>query len=484
MPVIKWLGKLLLWTVIIVIVLVGALVLVNAVDEDLRPEAVAALKPASGGAPDQENGFFVVQGFNAPSGENPHEYGRRWVAEIAAASTGQVQAVNSRYNRGPLDFKEMKEPICRPDSESCLDKARRDAVETRRLIAANEELFRRYESLYRYPRFEDRSPIRLELPITPLSQYLKAQGLKLAQIALMFEEGEADAALRELEHDIALQRKFAAGSSLLVSKMIAMIALSRDQLLVSEILRSRRAEPASRAEIIRALSAPLGPGERSMDGVIAAEFLFSASSLRLTKSGELKVAFGEAFGKNFGLLDSVLMMLGDMESIAEYKGKYAFLDPVIQLFLCEKATLNLHWERFHRLAEIYRGPSSEQDGKIRALQQQAQDQIFSWRTAYNPLGKLMLSGSIGAWQDYFARILDVDGLSRLLALQAEIVLQEIPNSEIPRFLASSDRKYFDPYTEKPMQWDPAARQIWFKPASPKALRDRIGGREGRLAVGL
>lgn len=95
MPVMSSVGRFLARALLAIIAVVGLLLVVNAFDEDLRPETRRVLEPASD-LQSADNGYFVIVGFHAPSGEKPHEHGQRMLADYAAAGVGQRRDIAAR----------------------------------------------------------------------------------------------------------------------------------------------------------------------------------------------------------------------------------------------------------------------------------------------------------------------------------------------------------------------------------------------------
>ncbi len=73
---------------------------------------------------------------------------------------------------------------------------------------------------------------------------------------------------------------------------------------------------------------------------------------------------------------------------------------------------------------------------------------------------------------------DLDGLVRLVALHSEIVAKGVKDEDVPQFFTAADKRYANPWTEKPMQWDAKARQLYFEPQSRRYKDDMTGGRPG------
>ena len=71
-----------------------------------------------------------------------------------------------------------------------------------------------------------------------------------------------------------------------------------------------------------------------------------------------------------------------------------------------------------------------------------------------------------------------------IAFGAEIVAKNVKDEDVPQLLAAADKRYANPWTEKPMQWDPSARQIYFEPRSKRYQDDKTGGVAGRVSISL
>jgi hypothetical protein len=85
---------------------------------------------------------------------------------------------------------------------------------------------------------------------------------------------------------------------------------------------------------------------------------------------------------------------------------------------------------------------------------------FNWSptTLYNPMGKLLISYTIPAYNDYIARAHDLNGMIHLLKLKIELTLN--PTQNIEQLINQS--KYTNPYTLEPMLYNIENNSIYFK----------------------
>lgn len=114
--------------------------------------------------------------------------------------------------------------------------------------------------------------------------------------------------------------------------------------------------------------------------------------------------------------------------------------------------------------EIARTPSARFVEELAAHEQRFQEEDarteVHWYDWYNPVGKVLFAiGSPGSFAKFPARMHDLDGFLRLVALQAQIRQRAIPDDRIEDFLAKAGAPYYDPYTDKPMRWAPRAHPV-------------------------
>lgn len=471
LDILKGTGRVLLWSAVTLSIVVLVMLGINAVDEDLRPEVATALQPAKPTVPEQDNAFFAFIGLSAPAGIDASEHGRQWIADAATVDSLEMF---EKYDKNRLDFAEIKGRFCTLYAQDCFEKARRNSGEVRKILAANEELLGRYEAMLGFPRFEDLSPPRGFEFAPPYRHLSIAHSLKHAQVALLIDEGRLDEGLAVLERQMAFDRRFLGGSTRL--KLTAINDLSDDLLFIAEMLRVKRAELAPFAARIGALAAPLDLEQRRMDRVLAAEFRFVASTIRPYRI--------EGSGKALRKIARIPWeMLGLDDAAATRARRFAVLDPLLARFLKENATLNSFHPLYARIAELSHLPPAGLSDGNRVLTRQAKHDAYNWRLAYNPGGKQMsvAAAEFDLSDDVF-RMHDLDGLLRLVALQAAILAEGILDANVAAFIGKSERELFDPYTGKPMQWDAVKGQIWFAPASDLKRIIKLGGLEGRVVV--
>ena len=431
------------WLVIVAAALAAALAAINAFDEDLQPEVAAFLEPKPIAVPEKRNGFFQMVGLSAPADDDAHAAGVRYLEEVGRAEARRIggdREVHWPQHPGkPLSLPKL----CGMEGASCLVQVAADEGAARDVVAAHRALLARYRALLAYPEYvETQQLLHPETPLVPFVPLSAAQRVFFVDAALALRAGRAEGLAADLERSLALSRRMLAGSRTVIGKMIAAAHARRAVQFTSELLASPSAWARRHAGWLAEALAPLSPAE-----------------LRL----------GEVLGMEFRMQLSVLRECG------------AELAPrALCYFLQPNATANMDYHRYYQpFTELDAAPPEKLDAMRRALK--ARDLSDPpWWLAYNPVGKLLSANAHPDWSDYVVRTHDVDALMRLVALQAAIVASGTAAERIPELAAVRERRYADPYTAQPMQWDASRRQLYFEPRSPGVLKG--GGVPGRYAV--
>jgi hypothetical protein len=77
------------------------------------------------------------------------------------------------------------------------------------------------------------------------------------------------------------------------------------------------------------------------------------------------------------------------------------------------------------------------------------------------------------WNSYLQKLSTLVGVTRLARLQVEVVTDGIGDADIPLRIAANKTLY-DPYTNKPMAWDPDKRQLYIDAYDEKLERIQVG----------
>lgn len=129
-----------------------------------------------------------------------------------------------------------------------------------------------------------------------------------------------------------------------------------------------------------------------------------------------------------------------------------------QLFYQENATRNLHYlTNIKVLNNIDQLDSRDFYKVYQTKEWPGQHEFKSAISLYNPTGKQMITPTIFAYQDYFARMHDLNAMLVLLKLRIELALNDDQNI----VSVVNNSTYKNPYTLKPFDYDAEANTIGF-----------------------
>lgn len=421
------LGNILKWGFIMLGMAILLLLAINAMDEKPSPELKTLLQKLPPTNADPSNGYFAFVGLNAPSDEDGFNYGTQWVDTYnAAADKASIKKANTRFPAtSSLTFIGDQKQLCNPSKTPCLTQAKERADNWRKFSADNEILLARHRALTAYANFEESYfPPSIESPLPYYGS--PSRLLVLDLIALDAAEGRLESALASLEALMAFDRRALLGSRILITSMVARSWLGQDYALLAEIVAARPAALAEQQERLVRMTEPL---EISQVHAIA-ERMFESEARFHARSTPLE------------------------------------LNLLLRPFYKQRATLNLLAGYDMAVQARVRNFSPENSDtwitQARQEEQREAGALYSWRTLYNPIGKLALSWAVEGrgCENYLLKLSDLIGVTRLARLQVDIVTAENENGDIPNLIAANKALY-DPYTGKPMGWDAAKRQLSF-----------------------
>lgn len=441
----KWIGIAILLLVVLPLAVVVA---INAVDETLDPKAASYGEPRAPGVPEAENGYYAMLAMSAGDGANGAAYAKAWVEEARAAATE-----NRLENRvAPLRAKRAE--LCDSVEVSCFAEVRAKADEVEVQLGAYKEDLARYDKLLAYRRYEEvlDFPLRVVAAIPPYRALRSAQKAHLLRAAMDVEAGRLDDAVAAIERDIAFQRVMLAGTRTLTGKMIGAANYWRVLAFVSDLMQSRSAHFVPFHSRLHAMLDAIDAGALQLAPAIETEFEVSRNFFR-------NPVADQGFGRDAGVLERIAVWL-------LYKPN-ATIHRVFQSFARASAVASLP---ARRLAAVSGAPAAAE------LQRELRDYID------NPVGNVLLNIVPPDFTQYALRLHDLDAYSRLLALRARMLAAGIGVDDIAEFVAKSETRYHNPYTMKPMDWDPAGRRLGFKAHAPNASLNRFNIAHGHVYV--
>lgn len=413
-------------------------------DERLNPEIDQFIDLSGDSAPTLENGYYFAVGFDAPVGSNPHTTGIRTVNafELALKKEPLLEEFDRKatYKAAPVSFAGTIPSFYTKKGVSCLEFGKKSAKDIEKLLVDNQELINRYHILSRYPHFKETASSNLAFFGATFLPIVQTHRLLLANIAVEVHMGRSAEALTKLANDTRLWRHLLAEGHDRTTKIFATSILKENYRLLSEIIATRMPVGEQRAMV----DSMLTPLERS------------ELDLSRTKRREFQIQ---------------MLLIRKMRTVAltgkttQKKERHYLADILIGLATKPNASANLLFPRFrHAVALSALSPAQilneteKWKGKNKTR--------LGWDFLYNPFGNVMyvFPGDLLNFEPFFHdnRVHDLDGLIRLVGLQLLVKQKRIQPAGMKEFLAQSDSRHVNPYTDKPMKWDARKQCIYFE----------------------
>jgi hypothetical protein len=432
------------------------LLLVNQIDEDLKPEVRAYFE--SGRTPEltESSGFAMVVGLSAPVDQDPRKFAVEWSRAVATAAQERKPYPDTR---DALKVRAAPEIICYPDQFDCAERFKGKPQSILDLVADHSVLLSRYRELQQQTNLGDAGILAVhDVPLPFYGTALSVQGVFLSQVAVMVAGGDFDGALRALEVDAAFYRRWLSEGRLIISKMIALRGLARDLLLAMQISRRMNEPTPAQREALRRIAAPLSPAEWALGNTIRFEAAGLADAVDRAKTGRK---------------ERQKMIAQENPYVAQLLG----------LALLRNATLNFAYPSFtlwERLDSVESKDLGEQVGKVKNELRWMQEPQWNW--LYNLGGKGIVAKSLDYDPgSYNFRIRDIDALAKLACAMFDIREYKVASEAVEAHLAQSASACRDPYTGKPFRWDAATKRLWFEPKG-SGSGERLGGTKERVGV--
>ncbi len=444
----KWIGITILLLVVVPLVVVIA---VNAFDEPLDPKAASYGDARAPGVPEAENGYYALLALSADDGSDGAAYAKAWVAEARAA------AKDNRVEKRAEPKRAKRPAVCDSAQASCLAVVRAKPDEAKAQLDAHKEDLERHEKLIAFKRYEEvlDFPQRVVTGLLPLAPVAGAQKAHLLRAALAAEAGNLDDAWDAVERDMAFQRAMLEGARTLIGKMIAAAAYTRDLAFIADVLRSRGAEVSPQVPRLREMLKPI-----------------NAAVLRLSPALETEFAFGKS------LLRNPAANQGDGGSQAAFAERLG-----VKLFYKPNATTNLAYRQIVAATAAADAPAHRVASEFLAAGQSS-GEMGLWDYIDNPVGNILLRISAPSFSEYALRLHDLDAYNRLLGLRVEMIGAGVGAEGAADFVAKSEPRFHDPYTQKPMRWDAEKKRIYFEAKGSFSKRRTDGVEGGRVFIAL
>lgn len=433
---------------------------INAVDQDIKPEAIAFADFSDDEVQDRENGYFSWVGLAAPLDKEPHAVGVATINSINQGTTPdslEIVADPSRLlGKSALKFKGEVSGLCGRDNRDCLARYRAKATEIRKWVVENQVLLERYRRLYTYPQFRETLQPRLRSPhfIEPA----RVASLVRAQHAMQALDGDPQAALRGLRNDTKYWRLVLRQGRSLIARMIAVASIHGNAQLISEIVATMPLDQHALALIAREIQ-PLSEPERNLGKIFRYEMGFSI----------------DAFSNIPKYMDDPCSFDSWTDCLSIWLLPTTLFRP--------NATINQSYAHLVRMAESAGLPAQEWYSQIHAQREvrNRENRIFVWHIFYNPVGKVLNGIAEAPYEGYSGRVHNLDGFLRLVSIQIAAKQAGTRESAMDKYIADSAPALCNPYTGNVMEWDAGMRVIFFNGYNEKAEKEFLSK---RIEVGI
>jgi len=431
----------------------------NIFDEALTPEAKALLSLPPNPYGPNDNIYVSLAGFDAESQQSIVVVGQtrisRYNAELdsmianpAAEIAGLTRADPKRLAfKGSLDY-------CHPSTSSLWSDVRAHRAEVAAVLADNQELYQRYDSLLRLRGYYDTSRPSFLEPDYYIPQPARCLFLANAAIRLQATNQQLQAAaLSDLSQDLLMWRAVLKGDGRLLSKMIAAGALHADFLLLADMI----ADPRMDLKLFD------GPGQ-----------------LAITPFELQDWSISNGFAAQMRADDVLFAQLAMMASARTgYDGTpvrwwQSMLARLQGHFFKINATENLQAKHFTQLIQLADSDPAEFSIKREQYRHWLRNNVtmFSPAGLFNPVGKILVQLAVPAYESYLARVYDVAALQRLVYLIYQIRREAIDSPAVPAFLRAHPEWSTHPVDGRPFTWNAATGELVVIPAgnNPQSRR--------------
>lgn len=383
--------------------------------------------------PASDNAYIYVLGFSAPDDADPQQAGEarlEWLTSRGYAEESKTpDPVPQRDMRAERPEQIQEAFGCAAGRQSCVAEIEKNMPMLADWLDPNDIALIRYRELLQRTAWRELVPDDIAMPLTMFSGVLDGQRLYMA---LLWKQRAETTAIRDaLQKDIVFWRTVLRSSDLLISKMIAVVALRQHFAYGNVVLRS---VPA--AHVLDAIPASwhdeISIEERSLMRALAGELYYVEHALDPEATAHL---------------------FSDRTLLERMAG--ALSDPLFK----RQDFHNQMAAQYMRTAWFTEGPLSDYPERLTGEDSVFPSKgFFDW--LYNPLGNVLADiGPSSTLHSYAARTADLEGSRRAALLAAQLRANGATPENIEEQLQQSPLR--NPYTDEPFEWDEESGTIVF-----------------------
>ena len=453
LKVLAWLG------VAITGLTLAAYVVLLAVNLSDRPPSEAALRleesyRSRSPIADEVNAYVYLMGFSVAKAENPREWGARRIAWAKAFVNRSQVDVGRDYPGEEFDFKRARSTevralaeACKSVDKGCLTTLENSGSSIAEWLATEKWRIDRYRTLLSHAGWLETVPFDLGVPVPSYTDVLDAQKLFFLRAWVLSGRGDVTSVRILLDEDMRFWRQVLESSDTLLTKMVAVAALTRNYTWSNIILRRLPADIAAHV-VPRQWMTPFSDSERSMARCLMGEWLLFDSMIKRFKARGLDVPVtGPVRDEDTIGHYVVRQVLSPLFQPQDTSNRYA------QLFAAIAESLDVPYEQYAKAVE-----------RVRALATHAAETNAIPHHMYNIIGNLIFAVSVPDFASYAVRVADLEGIRRTALLATELRSQYITSDLVGQHLRDAQDR--NPYNGEPFLWDDAAGAIVFNGLEP------------------
>ena len=420
-------------------------------DSKLSPDAELWLSQENILVPDKNNLFNGLAGLTAAADENMITTGFN---QIQAANKKLAEFLESekhfQANSKPEFSLHWTEPalvptegvilLCEPRAQDCRDIwiSQKDTIE--QLLSENKVLRNRYRDLHKLHDYHNTLTTDVRSPFPDFSTLMTLNRLYGTEIALRYMTGDPAVALIELNNDIAFLRNLLSQADTFILKMVALSMLKHDLYLFASLMDTRPEEIYLFDEIPF-----LTEQESSIEEPVKYEFRMNVKLAREIKANPK-------------------LITDDLDI------------PTWLPFPLYKVNHSINM--IHAILEYNLNKSRLSAGKYNKKQKSARDENSMFKPGwlsylYNPVGCILFSISMPDFSKYIIRIHDMNGLISMVNLKRNIKRGSLGSDDIEEYLNQAKDRYFNPYTEQSIDWNPGEQTLSFQSPGSDSVNNKL-----------
>lgn len=423
-----------------------ALLAINRKDDPLQPEVEQALNWQLPANALNDNGFIILLGMDAPEAADPYEAGKSML---------QAQVEHYKQQASSRQWPDEWPPCCKMSSfrgsrnfcsyreQNCVEHYLAHRDELTNIVAGNKKYMQRYAAILMAKNFVEVVPPSVDSSMPDWIPLVHAAEVNRALAVMEIADGNKQQGMRRLEQNLRFARGLVASTNLLVGRGVALAMFKKDARILSELVEKH--PDLAKEQALAVLLEPISGAEFGMRQVFEGEKLRLLNALRVSPEPQVPSFFSPSTWGTWFYAKTWL----------------------------PNSTMNLNNAIFEALSGVADASADKQDVAVTQYEQKKSElmgygivDFFRFR---NPAGKLLVEVAAPEYTDYIERQHDTDGYIRLVALQLKLAADEVPESRIAEVINNSGPEYRNPYTLKPMDWDPTAGVISFTGRQPATI---------------